>query len=91
MRYFRLFAAFVRAETQLALEYRAIVDAGFVLQIDSPNTADDWQRYAEMSVPEFRAYTERNIQVLRDEIISPLRRIASFARSTQCRRPRSST
>jgi 5-methyltetrahydropteroyltriglutamate--homocysteine methyltransferase len=48
----------------LAEEYRAIVDAGFLLQIDSPNTADDWQRHAEMSVSEFRAYTERGIQVL---------------------------
>jgi 5-methyltetrahydropteroyltriglutamate--homocysteine methyltransferase len=48
----------------LAEEYRAIVEAGCVLQIDSPNTADDWQRHAEMSAPEFRAYTERNIQVL---------------------------
>ena len=48
----------------LAEEYRAIVDAGFVLQIDSPNTADDWQRHAEMSVPQFRAYTERGIQLV---------------------------
>jgi 5-methyltetrahydropteroyltriglutamate--homocysteine methyltransferase len=48
----------------MAEEYRAIVDAGFVLQIDSPNTADDWQRHAEMSAAEFRAYTERNIEVL---------------------------
>jgi 5-methyltetrahydropteroyltriglutamate--homocysteine methyltransferase len=48
----------------LAAEYRAIVDAGFVLQIDSPNTADDWQRHPEMSVPQFRAYAEQGIEVL---------------------------
>src|SRR5919202_2681036 len=52
----------------LAEEYRAIVDAGFVLQIDSPNTADDWQRHPEMSVAQFRAYTERNIQVLNEAL-----------------------
>jgi 5-methyltetrahydropteroyltriglutamate--homocysteine methyltransferase len=48
----------------MAEEYRAIVDAGFLLQIDSPNTADDWQRHPEMSVAEFRAYAERGIEVL---------------------------
>src|SRR5207237_6099228 len=48
----------------LAVEYRAITDAGFVLQIDSPNTADDWQRNPDMSVAEYRAYTERGIEIL---------------------------
>jgi 5-methyltetrahydropteroyltriglutamate--homocysteine methyltransferase len=63
--YFPTDEAYVTALAEaLAEEYRAIVDAGFLLQIDSPNTADDWQRHAEMSAPEFRAYTERNIQVL---------------------------
>jgi 5-methyltetrahydropteroyltriglutamate--homocysteine methyltransferase len=48
----------------MAHEYRAIVDAGFVLQIDSPNTADDWQRHPEMDVRQFRAYAQRGIEVL---------------------------
>jgi 5-methyltetrahydropteroyltriglutamate--homocysteine methyltransferase len=48
----------------LRTEYTTIVDAGFTLQIDSPNTADDWQRHADMSVAEFRTYTERGIEVL---------------------------
>jgi 5-methyltetrahydropteroyltriglutamate--homocysteine methyltransferase len=48
----------------LAVEYRAIVEAGFVLQIDSPNTADDWQRNPDMSVAEYRAYAERGVEIL---------------------------
>jgi 5-methyltetrahydropteroyltriglutamate--homocysteine methyltransferase len=45
-------------------EYAAITDAGYTLQIDSPNTADDWQRHADMGVAEFRAYTEHGVEVL---------------------------
>jgi 5-methyltetrahydropteroyltriglutamate--homocysteine methyltransferase len=48
----------------LAVEYRAIVQAGFVLQIDSPNTADDWQRNPDMTVAEYRRYAARGIEIL---------------------------
>jgi 5-methyltetrahydropteroyltriglutamate--homocysteine methyltransferase len=48
----------------LAVEYRAIAQAGLVLQIDSPNTADDWQRNPDMSVAEYRKYAERGVEIL---------------------------
>jgi 5-methyltetrahydropteroyltriglutamate--homocysteine methyltransferase len=35
-------------------EYRAIVDAGFILQIDDPGLADGWQVHAEMGLAEYR-------------------------------------
>src|SRR6266567_4293221 len=37
-------------------EYKAIVDAGFLLQIDDPDLPDGWQMYPEMSVKEYRKY-----------------------------------
>ena len=48
----------------LAVEYRAIVQAGFVLQIDSPNTADDWQRNPDMSVEDYRRHAARGVEIL---------------------------
>ena len=45
-------------------EYKAIVDAGFVLQIDDPDLADAWQMYPQMSVAEYRKYQELRIDAL---------------------------
>ena len=45
-------------------EYRAIVDAGFLLQIDDPDLPDGWQMYPEMSVPEYRRYAELRVEAL---------------------------
>jgi 5-methyltetrahydropteroyltriglutamate--homocysteine methyltransferase len=45
-------------------EYRAIVDAGFILQIDNPDLADAWQINAAMSVAEYRKYAEMRIDAL---------------------------
>jgi 5-methyltetrahydropteroyltriglutamate--homocysteine methyltransferase len=45
-------------------EYRAIVDAGFVLQIDDPDLADAWQMHPEMSVADYRKYQEMRIDAL---------------------------
>jgi len=45
-------------------EYKAIVDAGFVLQIDDPDLADAWQMYPQMSVAEYRKYQELRISAL---------------------------
>ena len=45
-------------------EYRAIVDAGFVLQIDDPDLADAWQMHPEMSVPDYRKYQDIRIAAL---------------------------
>ena len=45
-------------------EYKAIVDAGFVLQIDDPDLADAWQMHPQMSTAEYRKYQELRIEAL---------------------------
>jgi len=45
-------------------EYKAIVDAGFVLQIDDPDLADAWQMFPQMSLAEYRKYQELRIDAL---------------------------
>jgi 5-methyltetrahydropteroyltriglutamate--homocysteine methyltransferase len=45
-------------------EYRAIVDAGFVLQIDDPDLADAWQMHPAMSMADYRKYQEMRIDAL---------------------------
>jgi 5-methyltetrahydropteroyltriglutamate--homocysteine methyltransferase len=45
-------------------EYRAIVDAGLVLQIDDPDLADAWQMHPAMSMADYRKYQEMRIDAL---------------------------
>ena len=45
-------------------EYQAIVEAGFVLQIDDPDLADAWQIHPKMSVPEYRRFAELRLDAL---------------------------
>jgi len=45
-------------------EYQAIVEAGFLLQIDDPDLPDGWQMYPEMSVAEYRRYAELRVDAL---------------------------
>jgi 5-methyltetrahydropteroyltriglutamate--homocysteine methyltransferase len=45
-------------------EYRAIIDAGFVLQIDDPDLADAWQMHPGLSLAEYRKYQELRIEAL---------------------------
>ena len=45
-------------------EYKAIVDAGFILQIDDPDLADAWQMHPEMSVAGYQKYQEMRIAAL---------------------------
>jgi 5-methyltetrahydropteroyltriglutamate--homocysteine methyltransferase len=45
-------------------EYKAIVNAGFILQIDDPDLADAWQMNLRMSVAEYRKYAELRIDAL---------------------------
>jgi len=45
-------------------EYKAIVNAGFVLQIDDPDLADAWQINSHMNVSEYRKYAEMRIDAL---------------------------
>jgi 5-methyltetrahydropteroyltriglutamate--homocysteine methyltransferase len=45
-------------------EYKAITDAGFLLQIDDPDLADAWQLHTEMDVPAYRRFAEIRIDAL---------------------------
>jgi 5-methyltetrahydropteroyltriglutamate--homocysteine methyltransferase len=45
-------------------EYEAIVDAGFVLQIDDPDLADAWQIHPEMDVAQYRKHAQLRIEAL---------------------------
>lgn len=45
-------------------EYKAIVDAGFVLQIDDPDLPDGWQIQADLDVPAYRRFAALRIEAL---------------------------
>ena len=45
-------------------EYKAIVGAGFLLQIDDPDLADGWQMYPEMSLADYRNYATLRVDAL---------------------------
>src|SRR3972149_6345684 len=45
-------------------EYRAIVDAGFILQIDDPDLGDGWQVHREMSLAAYHRFADRRIEAL---------------------------
>jgi 5-methyltetrahydropteroyltriglutamate--homocysteine methyltransferase len=45
-------------------EYQAIVDGGFILQIDDPDLPDAWQMFPQMSVDDYRRYAEVRIDAL---------------------------
>ena len=45
-------------------EYKAIVDAGFLLQIDDPDLPDAWQIHSDMNVPEYRKFAELRVDAL---------------------------
>ena len=45
-------------------EYKAIIDAGFMLQIDDPDLADGWQMYPDMTVEQYRKYAMLRVEAL---------------------------
>ena len=45
-------------------EYKTITDAGLIAHIDAPDFADSWQIYPDMSVAEYRAYTELRVEAV---------------------------
>jgi 5-methyltetrahydropteroyltriglutamate--homocysteine methyltransferase len=45
-------------------EYKAITDAGFILQIDDPDLGDGWQMYPEMTVEDYREYAELRVEAI---------------------------
>jgi len=57
--------AFVEAIAEaMREEYQAIVEAGFLLQIDDPDLPDGWQMYPEMSVREYRKYATLRVDAI---------------------------
>jgi len=48
----------------MRVEYKAIVDAGFLLQIDDPDLPDGWQMYPDMSVKDYRKYATLRVEAL---------------------------
>ena len=45
-------------------EYLAIVEAGFLLQIDDPDLPDGWLMYPDMSVADYRKYAALRVEAL---------------------------
>jgi 5-methyltetrahydropteroyltriglutamate--homocysteine methyltransferase len=45
-------------------EYRAIVDAGFLLQIDDPDLPDGWNCIPDITLPDYRKYAEMRVAAL---------------------------
>ncbi len=45
-------------------EYRAIVDAGFLLQIDDPDLPDGWNCLPDITLPEYRKYAALRVDAL---------------------------
>jgi 5-methyltetrahydropteroyltriglutamate--homocysteine methyltransferase len=45
-------------------EYRAIVDAGFLLQIDDPDLPDGWNCLPEITLPDYRRYAAMRVDAL---------------------------
>ncbi len=63
--YYRSSEEFVYAIAEaMREEYRAITDAGFVLQIDDPDLADGWQMYPDLSVAQYRKYAMLRVEAL---------------------------
>ena len=48
----------------LAIEYKIIVDAGFLLQIDDPDLPDAWQIHPDMDVPTYRKFAQLRVDAL---------------------------
>jgi 5-methyltetrahydropteroyltriglutamate--homocysteine methyltransferase len=45
-------------------EYKAITDAGFLLQLDDPDLPDGWQMFPDWSVEQYRKYADRRVEAL---------------------------
>ena len=53
----------------LSVEYRAIADAGFILQLDCPDLASGWNnQYRHLTVPEFRRAVAMHVEVLNEAV-----------------------
>ena len=48
----------------MRVEYKAILDAGLLLQIDDPRLAGSWDKLKSMSLAEYRKWAERRVDLL---------------------------
>ena len=63
--YYKSDEAFLEAIAEaMREEYKAITDAGFLLQIDDPDLPDGWQMYPQMSVRDYRKYATLRVDAL---------------------------
>ncbi len=46
-------------------EYKAITDAGLLLQLDDPDLPDGWQMFPDMTVAEYRRYAALRVEALK--------------------------
>jgi 5-methyltetrahydropteroyltriglutamate--homocysteine methyltransferase len=63
--YYRSDEEFVFAIAEIMREeYRAIVDAGFLLQIDDPDLPDGWNCLPQVTLPDYRKYAAVRVEAL---------------------------
>jgi 5-methyltetrahydropteroyltriglutamate--homocysteine methyltransferase len=62
----------------MAEEYKAITDAGFILQIDDPDLPDGWQMYPDMTVEEYRKYADLRVEALNHSLRDVPRELIRF-------------
>ncbi len=62
----------------MAEEYKAITDAGFILQIDDPDLPDGWQMYPDMKVDEYRKYADLRVEALNQALKDVPRELIRF-------------
>lgn len=49
-------------------EFKAITDAGIIVQIDDPDLPDGWQMFPDMTVPEYHRYAELRVDAINHAI-----------------------
>jgi 5-methyltetrahydropteroyltriglutamate--homocysteine methyltransferase len=49
-------------------EYRAIIDAGFLLQVDAPDLLDAWNCLPQLNVSEYRNYAALRVDILNEAL-----------------------
>lgn len=69
-RYYRSDEEYLHTLAQvLSTEYKAIAEAGFILQLDCPDLASGWNnQYRHLTVPEFRKAVAMHVEVLNEAV-----------------------
>ena len=69
-RYYRSDEEYLHTLAQvLSAEYKAIAEAGFILQLDCPDLASGWNnQYRHLTAPEFRKVVAMHVEVLNEAV-----------------------